>query len=157
MSKHLLKLNVNGKDHAMMVESHERLLDVLRNRLGLRGTKEGCSTGDCGICAVLMNGRLVNSCLILAIQARNKRITTIEGIGTEEKLHPIQRAFMKWNASQCGFCIPAMILAAKDLVDRNPEPTEDEIRKATSGILCRCTGYIKIVEAVKTAAQEMKK
>jgi len=157
LSKHLLKLNVNGKDHAMMVESHERLLDVLRNRLGLRGTKEGCSTGDCGICAVLMNGRLVNSCLILAIQARNKRITTIEGIGTEEKLHPIQRAFMKWNASQCGFCIPAMILAAKDLVDRNPEPTEDEIRKATSGILCRCTGYIKIVEAVKTAAQEMKK
>jgi carbon-monoxide dehydrogenase small subunit len=103
-----------------------------------------------------MNGRLVNSCLILAIQARNKRITTIEGIGTKEKLHPIQRAFMKWNASQCGFCIPAMILAAKDLVDRNPEPTEDEIRKATSGILCRCTGYIKIVEAVKTAAQEMK-
>jgi aerobic-type carbon monoxide dehydrogenase small subunit (CoxS/CutS family) len=157
LSKHLLKLNVNGKDHAMMVESHERLLDVLRNRLGLRGTKEGCSTGDCGICAVLMNGRLVNSCLILAIQARNKRITTIEGIGTEEKLHPIQRAFMKWNASQCGFCIPAMILAAKDLVDRNPEPTEDEIRKATSGILCRCTGYVKIVEAVKTAAQEMKK
>ncbi len=157
MSKHLLKFNVNGKEHAMMVESHERLLDVLRNRLGLKGTKEGCSTGDCGICAVLMNGRLVNSCLILAIQARNKRITTIEGIGTEEKLHPIQRAFMKWNASQCGFCIPAMILAAKDLVDRNPEPTEDEIRKATSGILCRCTGYIKIVEAVKTAAQEMKK
>jgi carbon-monoxide dehydrogenase small subunit len=153
----LLKLNVNGKEHAMMVESHERLLDVLRNRLGLRGTKEGCSTGDCGICAVLMNGRLVNSCLILAIQARNKRITTIEGIGTEEKLHPIQRAFMKWNASQCGFCIPAMILAAKDLVDRNPDPTEDEIRKATSGILCRCTGYVKIVEAVKTAAQEMKK
>jgi len=157
LSKHLLKFNVNGKEHAMMVESHERLLDVLRNRLGLKGTKEGCSTGDCGICAVLMNGRLVNSCLILAIQARNKRITTIEGIGTEEKLHPIQRAFMKWNASQCGFCIPAMILAAKDLVDRNPEPTEDEIRKATSGILCRCTGYIKIVEAVKTAAQEMKK
>ena len=156
MSKHLLKFNVNGKEHAMMVESHERLLDVLRNRLGLKGTKEGCSTGDCGICAVLMNGRLVNSCLILAIQARNKRITTIEGIGTKEKLHPIQRAFMKWNASQCGFCIPAMILAAKDLVDRNPEPTEDEIRKATSGILCRCTGYIKIVEAVKTAAQEMK-
>jgi len=157
LSKHLLKLNVNGKEHAMMVESHERLLDVLRNRLGLRGTKEGCSTGDCGICAVLMNGRLVNSCLILAIQARNKRITTVEGIGTEEKLHPIQRAFMKWNASQCGFCIPAMILAAKDLVDRNPDPTEDEIRKATSGILCRCTGYVKIVEAVKTAAQEMKK
>jgi aerobic-type carbon monoxide dehydrogenase small subunit (CoxS/CutS family) len=156
LSRHLLKFNVNGKDHALMVESHERLLDVLRNRLGLKGTKEGCSTGDCGICAVLLDGRLVNSCLILAIQARNKRITTIEGIGTEEKLHPIQRAFMKWNASQCGYCIPAMILAAKDLLDRNPEPTEDEIKKATRGILCRCTGYVKIVEAVKTASQEMK-
>jgi aerobic-type carbon monoxide dehydrogenase small subunit (CoxS/CutS family) len=152
----LLKFNVNGKDHALMVESHERLLDVLRNRLGLKGTKEGCSTGDCGICAVLLDGRLVNSCLILAIQARNKRITTIEGIGTEEKLHPIQRAFMKWNASQCGYCIPAMILAAKNLLDKNPEPTEDEIKKATSGILCRCTGYVKIIEAVKTASQEMK-
>lgn len=157
MSKHLLKFNVNGKDHALMVESHERLLDVLRNRLGLKGTKEGCSTGDCGICAILMDGHLVNSCLIFAIQARNKRITTIEGIGTEENLHPIQRAFMKWNASQCGYCIPAMIVAAKDLLDKNPDPTEDEIKRATSGILCRCTGYIKIVEAVKTAAQEMKK
>ena len=132
-------------------------MDVLRDRLGLRGTKEGCSTGDCGICAVLMNGKLVNSCLIFAIQARNKKILTIEGIGTAENLHPIQRAFVRWNASQCGFCIPAMILAAKDLLDKNPDPTEDDIKKATSGILCRCTGYVKIFEAVKTAAQEMKR
>jgi len=103
-----------------------------------------------------MNGRLVNSCLILAIQARNKKIITIEAIGSAGNLHPLQRAFMKWNASQCGFCIPAMILAAKNLLDHNPSPTDDEIKKATSGILCRCTGYLKIVEAVKTAAAELK-
>ena len=157
MSKHLLKFTVNGKDHALVVESHERLLDVLRDRLGLKGTKEGCSTGDCGICAVLMDGKLVNSCLIFAFQARNKKIVTIEGIGTETNLHPLQKAFIKWNASQCGYCIPAMILASKDLLDKNPTPTDDEIKKATRGILCRCTGYLKIVEAVKTAAQEMKK
>lgn len=157
MSKHLLKFNVNGKDHAIVVESHERLLDVLRDRLGLKGTKEGCSTGDCGICAVLMDGKLVNSCLVLAIQARNKKIVTIEGIGTAENLHPIQRAFMKWNASQCGYCIPAMILAAKNLLDHNPSPNEEEIRKATSGILCRCTGYVKIFEAIKEASREMRK
>ncbi len=157
MSKHLLKFTVNGKDYALVVQSHERLLDVLRDRLGLKGTKEGCSTGDCGICAVLMDERLVNSCLIFAIQARNKKIVTIEGIGTAENLHPIQRAFIKWNASQCGYCIPAMILAAKGLLDKKPNATEDEIKKATSGILCRCTGYLKIFEAVKTAAQEMKR
>ncbi len=157
MSKHLLKFTVNGRDYALVVQSHERLLDVLRDRLGLKGTKEGCSTGDCGICAVLMDGRLVNSCLVLAIQARNKKIETIEGIGTAENLHPVQRAFMKWNASQCGYCIPAMILAAKDLLDRNPNPTDDQIRKATSGILCRCTGYLKIFDAVKTAAEDMKR
>ena len=157
MAKHLVKFSVNGKDHALVVESHERLLDVLRDRLGLKGTKEGCSTGDCGICAVLMDGKLVNSCLIFAIQARNKKIQTVEALGTADNLHPVQRAFMKWNASQCGFCIPAMLLAAKDLLDHNPSPTDDEIREATSGILCRCTGYLKIVEAVKTAASEMRK
>lgn len=131
-------------------------MDVLRDKLGFMGTKEGCSTGDCGICGVLVDDKLVNSCLILAIQARNKRLVTIEGIGTAENLHPIQRAFVKWNASQCGFCIPAMILASKDLLDKNLNPTDQEIRKATSGILCRCTGYLKIFEAVKTAAQEMR-
>lgn len=156
MSKHLLKLSVNGKDHAVVVESHERLLDVLRDKLGLKGTKEGCSTGDCGICGVLMDGKLVNSCLIFAIQARNKKIVTIEGIGSAENLHPIQRAFMKWNASQCGYCIPAMILASKDLLERNSDPTIEDIKKATSGIICRCTGYVKIFEAVKTAASEMR-
>lgn len=156
MSKHLLKFNVNGKDYALVVQSHERLLDVLRDRLGLKGTKEGCGTGDCGICGVLMDGKLVNSCLIFAIQARNKKITTIEGVGTAENLHPIQRALMKWNAAQCGYCIPAVILATKNLLDRNPNPTDDDIKQATSGILCRCTGYLKIFDAVKTAAAEMR-
>jgi aerobic-type carbon monoxide dehydrogenase small subunit (CoxS/CutS family) len=151
----LLKFTVNGKTHALVVQSHERLLDVLRDRLGLKGTKEGCSTGDCGICAVLMDGKLVNSCLIFAIQARNKEIVTIEDIGTAEKPHPIQRAFMKWNASQCGYCIPAMILASKALLERNPNPTTEEIKRATSGVICRCTGYLKIIEAIKTAASEM--
>ena len=156
MSKHLLKFTVNGKKHALVIQSHERLLDVLRDRLGLKGTKEGCSTGDCGICAVLMDGKLVNSCLIFAIQARNKEIVTIEGVGTAEKLHPIQRAFMKWNASQCGYCIPAMILASKELLERNPNPTMEDIKKATSGIICRCTGYVKIFEAINSAAAEMR-
>jgi len=156
LSKHLLKFTVNGKKHALVVQSHERLLDVLRDRLGLKGTKEGCSTGDCGICAVLMDGKLVNSCLIFAIQARNKEIVTIEGVGTAEKLHPIQRAFMKWNASQCGYCIPAMILASKELLERNPNPTMEDIKKATSGIICRCTGYVKIFEAINSAAAEMR-
>ena len=154
MAKHLLKFNVNGKAHALMVESHERLLDVLRNRLGLKGVKDGCSTGDCGICAVLMDGKLVNSCLVLAIQARNKSITTIESLGTSESPHPLQQAFLKWNASQCGYCIPAMILASKSLLDKNPTPTDEEIKNAIGGILCRCTGYVKIIEAVKSASHK---
>ncbi len=156
VSKHLLKFNVNGTDHAVLVNSHDRLLDVLRDKLGLKGTKEGCSTGDCGICAVLLNGRLVNSCILLAVQARQSKITTIEGIGTAEKLHPVQRAFLEWNATQCGFCIPAMILAGKEFLDRNPNPTDHEIKKAISGILCRCTGYVKIIDAIRSAAMEMR-
>jgi len=157
LSKHLLKFTVNGKDQALVVESHERLLDVLRDRLGLKGTKEGCSTGDCGICAVIMDGKLVNSCLVLAIQARNKKITTIEAIGTAENLHPLQRAFIKYNAIQCGFCIPAMILASKNLLDHNPSPTDEDIKEAIRGTLCRCTGYQSIIKAVKAAAIEMRK
>ena len=156
MAKHLLKFTVNGKDHALIVDSHERLLEVLRDRLGLKGTKEGCSTGDCGICAVIMNDRLVNSCLTFAIQARNKQLTTIEAIGTEKNLHPLQDAFMKWNACQCGFCIPAMILTTKLLLDHTPNPSEQEIKASISGILCRCTGYYKIIQAVKSAAVEIR-
>jgi len=156
LAKHLLKFTVNGKDHALIVDSHERLLDVLRDRLGLKGTKEGCSTGDCGICAVIINDRLVNSCLTFAIQARNKQVTTIEAIGTEKNLHPLQDAFMKWNACQCGFCIPAMILTTKLLLDHTSNPSEQEIKASISGILCRCTGYYKIIQAVKSAAVEIR-
>ena len=156
MSRHLVKLNVNGKDHALIVDSTDRLLDVLRDQLNLKGVKEGCGTGDCGTCAVIMDGRLVNSCLLLAVQARDKKIITIEGVGTRERLHPVQRAMMKYNAAQCGFCIPAMVLAGKNLLDHNPNPSSDEIKEAISGILCRCTGYYKIVDAIQEAAEERK-
>lgn len=156
MSRHLVKLNVNGKDHALIVESTDRLLDVLRDQLNLKGVKEGCGTGDCGACAVIMDGRLVNSCLLLAVQARDKRIITIEGVGTRDRLHPVQKAMMKYNAAQCGFCIPAMVLAGKNLLDHNPNPSSDEIKEAISGILCRCTGYYKIVDAIQEAAEETK-
>ncbi len=149
-------MNVNGKDQLLIVNPWERLLDVLRDRLSLKGTKEGCGTGDCGICAVLMNGKLVNSCLVLAVQARNSRIVTIEGIGSPKRLHPVQRAFIDLSASQCGYCIPAMILAAKNLLDRNSNPSDIEIKKTISGVLCRCTGYLKIIEAVRNASQEIR-
>jgi len=156
LSRHLVKLNVNGKDHALIVESTDRLLDILREQLNLKGVKEGCGTGDCGACAVIMDGRLVNSCLLLAVQARDKRIITIEGVGTRDRLHPVQKAMMKYNAAQCGFCIPAMVLAGKNLLDHNPNPSSDEIKEAISGILCRCTGYYKIVDAIQEAAEETK-
>jgi aerobic-type carbon monoxide dehydrogenase small subunit (CoxS/CutS family) len=155
MAKHLVKFNVNGKDHALIVESTERLLDVLRDRLELKGVKEGCGTGDCGTCAIIMDGQLVNSCLVLAVQARDKKITTIEGVGTRERLHPIQQALMKYNAAQCGFCTPAMVLAGKNLLDHNKSPSKEEIKEAISGVLCRCTGYYKIIDAIHDAAREM--
>jgi carbon-monoxide dehydrogenase small subunit len=155
LAKHLVKFNVNGKDHALVVESTERLLDVLRDRLNLKGVKEGCGTGDCGTCTIIMDGRLVNSCLMLAVQAGGKKIITIEGVGTREKPHPIQKTIMKYNAAQCGFCIPAMVLAGKNLLDHNATPSEDEIRQAISGVLCRCTGYYKLIEAIDEAAKEL--
>ena len=157
MAKHLVKLNVNGRDHALVVESSERLLDVLRDRLNLKGVKEGCGTGDCGACTVIMDGRLVNSCLVLAVQARDKKIITIEGVGTRERLHPVQKAIMKYNAAQCGFCIPAMVLAGKNLLDHNPAPSREDIKEAISGVLCRCTGYYKLIEAIQEAATEIRR
>lgn len=156
MAKHLVRLNVNGKDHALVVESTERLLDVLRDRLNLKGVKEGCGTGDCGACTVIMDGRLVNSCLLLAVQARDKKIITIEGVGTRERVHPVQKAIMKYNAAQCGFCIPAMVLAGKNLLDHNPAPSTEDIKEAISGVLCRCTGYYKLIEAIQEAASEVR-
>jgi len=156
LAKHLVRLNVNGKDHALVVESTERLLDVLRDRLNLKGVKEGCGTGDCGACTVIMDGRLVNSCLLLAVQARDKKIITIEGVGTRERVHPVQKAIMKYNAAQCGFCIPAMVLAGKNLLDHNPAPSTEDIKEAISGVLCRCTGYYKLIEAIQEAASEVR-
>ncbi len=156
MPRHLLALNVNGKRRRLQVESHERLLDVLRDRLGLTSVKEGCGTGDCGACVVILNGKLVNSCLMLAVQARNAKIETLEGLGTERKLHPLQKAFIRRGAAQCGFCTPAMILTAKGLLDDNQRPSRKQIRDAISGSLCRCTGYVKIVDAVQDAAAEMR-
>jgi len=156
MSKHLVVLNVNGKRRQLRVESHERLLDVLRKRLGLMSVKEGCGTGDCGACVVISDGRLVNSCLMLAVQARNTKIETLEGLGNEKKLHPLQKAFIRHSAAQCGYCTPAMILTAKNLLERNQKPSREEIRNAISGSLCRCTGYVKIVDAIQEAAAEMR-
>jgi len=131
-------------------------LDVLREDLGLKGTKRGCDLGQCGACTVLLDGRPVLSCTLLSVQADGKKVTTIEGIASEGKLHPLQEAFVAEGATQCGFCTPGMILSAKALLDRNSNPADDEIRLAISGNLCRCTGYTKIIRAVQKAAQAMK-
>ncbi|MBI4656238.1 MAG: (2Fe-2S)-binding protein [Elusimicrobia bacterium] len=150
-----IQLKINGEAKNLKVKSNEFLLDALR-RCGWRGAKKGCDTGDCGSCAVLMNGKAVLSCLTPAVKAHIADITTIEGMGTFEKPHPIQEAFVETGAVQCGFCIPGMILSAKDLLDRNPEPDEDMIKHALDGNLCRCTGYVKQIEAVKLAAKRLK-
>jgi len=155
--KQLITLIVNNKAYEIAVAPNRTLTQVLREDLDLIGTKEGCGIGDCGACAVIMDGRPVNSCLVLAIQANGSEITTIEGIAEGQKLHPVQQAFIEHGAIQCGFCTPGMIISGKSLLDRKPKPTELEIREAISGNLCRCTGYQKIVEAIKAASQTMKK
>jgi len=149
----LIELKVNGEVYEVAVEPRRTLLEVLRENLGLTGTKQGCNEGECGACTVLMEGEPVNSCLVLAVEARNKDILTIEGLAEGQQLHPIQEAFIEHGAFQCGFCTPGMILSAKALLDRNPKPTEEEIRRGVSGNLCRCTGYVKIIEAIKAVAQ----
>ncbi len=146
-------LNINSRGHRVAVEDHWTLLDVLRDRLGLTGSKKGCDRGECGACTVLIDGTAVQSCLILAAQAQGKAVLTIEGLAEGGRLDPVQTAFHELGAIQCGFCTPGMILTAKALLQKNPEPTEDEIRTALSGNLCRCTGYVKIVEAVREAAE----
>jgi aerobic carbon-monoxide dehydrogenase small subunit len=155
--KKLITLKVNGKDYELAAAPNRTLTQALRDDLRLLGTKEGCGVGDCGACTVIMDGKPVNSCLILAVQAAGSEITTIEGVAGAGGLHPIQRAFVDLGAVQCGFCTPGMVLSAKSLLDGKPEPTEQEIRQALSGNLCRCTGYQKIVEAVQEAAKMMKK
>ncbi len=148
-----LEFRVNGHTYQVAAHPSERLLDVLRDRLSLTGTKEGCGTGQCGACTVLVEGRAVNSCLVLAADAAGKEITTIEGLAPPGKLHPLQQAFLDHGAVQCGFCTPGMVLSAKALLDEDPNPGEEEIRRALAGNLCRCTGYRKIFEAVSSYAR----
>ncbi|WP_309493169.1 (2Fe-2S)-binding protein [Candidatus Hecatella orcuttiae] len=152
----LIKLNVNGEDYEVAVKPHWTLLHVLRNELNLTGTKYGCGTGECGACTVLMDGKAVKSCVLLAAQAEGRRIITIEGLAKGPDLHPLQKAFIEEGAIQCGYCTPGMILAAKALLDENPDPTEQEVREAISGNLCRCTGYVKPVKAILAAAKVLR-
>ena len=149
-----ITLTVNKKKYTLKVPVNITLLDVIRERLHLTGTKEGCGKGECGACTILFNGRNVNSCLILAPQADGAEITTIEGIGSLEHLHPLQKAFVEEGAIQCGFCTPGMIMSSLYLLKENPHPTEEEIREGLSGNLCRCTGYAKIIKAVEKASKE---
>jgi aerobic carbon-monoxide dehydrogenase small subunit len=151
LEKRLIELRVNGDRYEIAIQTHWTLLEVLRRELGLTGTKEACDLGSCGACTVLMDGKPILSCLTLAVEAQGKMITTIEGLKDEQgNLHPLQRAFLDYGAIQCGFCTPGMLLASKALLDENPQPSEIEIRKALSGHLCRCTGYVKIIEAVRS-------
>lgn len=152
-----VRARINGEPVEFLSEAHATLLTALRDAVGLTGTKEGCATGDCGACSIIMNGRLVPSCLVLAPEAENTTITTIEGIAAGGGLHPLQRQFLEHAALQCGICTPGFIVAAKALLDANPDPTEPETRYWLAGNLCRCTGYDKIVRAVMDAADEMKR
>ncbi len=147
---------INGRAYSFECDPQRTLVDVLRNELHMTGTKEGCSTGDCGACSVLLDGRLVSSCLVLAIEAQGKKIETIEGMANGKELHVLQRKFLELNGLQCGFCTPGMLMAAKALLERNPDPTETEVRFWLAGNLCRCTGYDKIVGSVLEAAREMR-
>ncbi len=149
-----MKLIVNKQEYEVAGESWRTLLDVLRTDLGLTGTKEGCGTGSCGACTVLIDGQPVNSCLVLVREAGGKEITTIEGVAQDGKLDPLQQAFVDEGAVQCGFCTPGFILTAKALLEANPNPTESQIREAVAGNLCRCTGYDKIVRAIMSAAKK---
>lgn len=150
--KQILSMTVNGQHIIVAAESNATLLEVLRGDLGLTGVKEGCSEGTCGACTVLMNGEPVRSCLTLAMEAEGAEIITIEGLSSKDAMHPVQQTFIDNGAVQCGFCTPGMILSSKALLDRNPNPSEEEIKKALAGNLCRCTGYAKILSAVRAAS-----
>lgn len=150
-----VSLQVNGRTYTVAVKPNARLVDVLRDELLLTGTKEGCGIGECGACTVIMDGKAVNSCLVLAAAAAGKEITTIEGLEQDGRLHPLQEAFMQHNALQCGFCTPGMIMSAKALLDQNPHPTRAEIKAAIAGNLCRCTGYEQIIDAIEGVASRM--
>jgi carbon-monoxide dehydrogenase small subunit len=151
--KHILQLHVNGETYDVLTEIHKTLLEVLSEDIGLTGTKRGCDLGACGACTVLIDGKPHLSCLTLAVDVQGKEILTIEGLSHNGDLHPLQKAFIEKGAIQCGFCTPGMILAAKAFLDEQPHPTEEEVKRAISGNLCRCTGYVKIVEAILTASE----
>jgi carbon-monoxide dehydrogenase small subunit len=151
-----ITLIVNGSEYALQVKPSATLLDIIREDLGLIGAKEGCGEGECGACTVIVDGKSVNSCIMLAVEADGKEITTIEGLAKGGKLHPIQQAFVDIGGLQCGFCTPGMILSTKALLDKNPNPTDAEIRKGLEGNFCRCTGYTKIIESVRAAVESMK-
>jgi carbon-monoxide dehydrogenase small subunit len=151
-----IRVTVNGQSHELQVRPWATLLEVIREDLGLTGTKEGCGVGECGGCTVIMEGKTVNACMVLAAEADGKRITTIEGLADGETLHPVQEAFLEIGGMQCGFCTPGMILSTKALLDANRNPTDEEIRKGLAGNFCRCTGYTKIIESVKVAAEKMR-
>ncbi|MEM9062045.1 MAG: (2Fe-2S)-binding protein [Pseudomonadota bacterium] len=156
MGKMHITTRINGDDTEFLCDADESLLDVLRDRLGLTGAKEGCGTGDCGACSIVVDGRAVCSCLMLGAEAQDRDINTIEGMAEGEHLHPLQRKFLEHAALQCGICTPGILVTAKNLLERNPDPTETEIRYWLAGNLCRCTGYDKIVRAVQDAAAEMR-
>jgi carbon-monoxide dehydrogenase small subunit len=153
--RRVIELRVNGRTHELLVEPRWTLTEVLREELGLTGTKQGCGLGECGSCTVLLDGEPVSSCLVLSVQADGHEITTVEGLARGERLHPLQQAFIDHGAVQCGYCTPGMLLSAKALLDRKRRPSETEIRSALSGNLCRCTGYQKIVEAVSDAGRRL--
>jgi carbon-monoxide dehydrogenase small subunit len=150
--KKTIQFTLNGQSMSRDVPAHRLLLDLLRDEIGLTGTKEGCGTGDCGACTVYLNGKPVNSCLVLSGELDGAEIVTIEGLKIGEELHPVQKAFLEDGGAQCGYCTPGMLMMSKALLDENPNPTEEDIRFALSGNLCRCTGYAKIVQAVQDAA-----
>ena len=156
MAKHHVSTTINGDAVEFLCETRQTLLDVLRDELGLTGTKEGCGTGDCGACSVTVGDRLVCSCLVLGVEAEGKAIRTIEGMASGENLHVLQRKFLEHAALQCGICTPGFLVAARSLLERNADPSEEEIRYWLAGNLCRCTGYQKIIEAVQDAAREMR-
>ena len=156
MSKVHVSTTVNGEAVEFLADTRDSLLDSLRDSLGLTGTKEGCGTGDCGACSVVVDGTLVCSCLMLGVEAQGKQIETIEGMANGDALHPLQRKFIEHAALQCGFCTPGILVASKPLLEKNPDPSEEEVRYWLAGNLCRCTGYDKIIRAVMDAAEEMR-
>jgi len=154
-NKQIIEILINGEPYELAVAPHQTLIEILRDIVGLKGTKEGCGTGECGSCTVLMDGEPVLSCLLPAIECQGRDITTIEGVGGADTVTPVQEAFLEKGAVQCGFCIPGMVLATTSLLNRDPNPTETQIKKALEGHLCRCTGYNKILEAVELAVEKM--